>query len=185
MNYCIYETEHGIKTAKSSIHTTHGNDCMLAESALCFIIFFCYHKLCHQHWNLLNPWSRTRMKFATHSQPANTTELNFIKRRRSAAYNAFLFREMEFRFMDCDLKHFMTRLAFLGRKDYFATLWRTSDTFWMKNCTMFVSCEIPLHGAEKRGRSSTPLLLFALLFRTVHVQQNRNSHATSILSLAA
>lgn len=33
----------------------------------------------------------------------------FIRSQRSAAYNAFLFREMEFRFMDCDLKHFMTR----------------------------------------------------------------------------
>lgn len=63
VNYCIYETEHGIKTAKrrhrSTVHTTQSQWLHAGRrAALCFIIFLCYHKLCHQHWNLLNLSSR-------------------------------------------------------------------------------------------------------------------------------
>lgn len=96
-------------------HTTHRAVIACwqrAECSLCFIIFLCYQKLCHRHWNLLEfIWTRTRMKRRQRQEP------NFYS---SDVYNAFPLRQMEFRFMDCDLRRFYDfRLAifFSGRTE--------------------------------------------------------------------
>lgn len=74
---------------RASVHTTH--DCQWLHAghgnAMCFIIFLCYHKLCHQHWNLLNSSADTSRR-RWHTKPLDRT--GFYETIRTV-YNAFLF----------------------------------------------------------------------------------------------
>lgn len=158
VNYCISETEHGIKTAKASIRHSAMIACW--QRAL-FVLY--YFLLLSQMLpsNIEIYWiyrqSKTRVQYGRCLHSRTATEPAFIKLRR-------LNRLTFFAKWNFDLWIVISSIlwpvcvacaSFRGRKRLFRqeTLWRTADTFFGSNIVFVLSC--------RRGQSRVMMNLNA------------------------
>lgn len=166
---------------------------MLAASAFCALLFSLLSETSPSTLKFIEfIWTRTKMKLAKRRQQKNQTFVaaTFITPSILAKWNFDLWIVIS--------GGFTTRFALLFRGEprlFLQTLWRTSDTFRMKNCAMcrlwnsFVIASAAKNRTQRRTTRECVVVMFLFVscFPSVpwEAQDEKISHATLNLSLTA